>query len=316
MILSRFFSKSKPIVYLCLVGYISLVFWWNAIRLSHPLSWATLSKYFLLLFLFFGVNFIVKRNKINYKNTFAVFVFSMLVMAVPTSYLDYNLLIACIFLVLGLRRLISLKTQIEPKKKIFDAALWFFVASMFQPYLILMIILVFLGVLQYTLYDTKNLFIPILAWACGGIFFSTYMLLTTNEWHFFYENYTNFGWSNIDLIWHNNKMFLSICCLFTLFVLVKVYLISTKAQLTFKNSILIIFLTFILSLVGWLFSNQNELTGIAISFIPLSMLAGLSLEAKFKPIIKEIILWVLILVTFYSSFGLSSYQLSKVFSVL
>lgn len=301
MILSRFFGKSKPIAFLFLVLYISLLFWWNAIWFSHPLNWAIFGKYFLVLFIFFGVNFIVKRNKINSKNTFAAFVFSMLCMAIPQFYLNFDVLIPSFFVILGLRRLISLKTQIEPKKKIFDAALWFFVASLFQPYLTLLVLLVFLGVLQYTLYDAKNIFIPLIAWACGSLLFTAYQLWKTDEWIFFYDVYTNFGWNNLSLIWKNNIIFLCILIPFVLFVLWKVNLISSKAQLAKKYSLLFIVFSFFIILAGWLYSNKSEITGMAVSFIPLSMLAGSSLETKFKPIIKEIILWLLILVSIYSS---------------
>lgn len=292
MMLSRFFGKSKPFVFLCLIGYLSLGFWISAMRSSLSLNWAVIGKYVVLISLLFGVNFIVKRNKINKQNAFAVFVFTMLSTFFPDFYLDFAYLIPAFFVVLGLRRLISLKTQIEPKKKIFDASLWFFIACIFQPFLLPLVLLVFLAVIQYTLYDPKNLLIPFIAWICGGLFFTAFQLWKTDEWIFFYELYTGFGWNNFSLIWQENTVFISAFTILSLFVLFGISKVINSAALALKTSLVMVLFAFIFILLGWMLSNQNTIAGLAIAFIPLSMLAGKSLEIKIKPILKEGLLWL------------------------
>lgn len=303
MVLSKFLSKSKPFVFLILGLYISIHFWFSAVQLSTTINFVDVGKYSLLLVLFFGVNFIVKRNKINQQNTFATFSFAMLATFFPAFFLDVNYLIPAFFLTLGLRRLISLKSQIDSKKKIFDASLWFFVASLFQPYLLLMMLLVFLGILQYTLYDPKNLFIPIIAWVCGGLFFTAYQLWQTGEWMFFYEYYTGFGLNDFASIWQSNQLALSMLIPFVLFVLFITSRVISKAQLALKTSLILLLFTFVFILFGWMFALENQVGGLALAFIPLSMLSGCSLEVNLKPILKEIILGLLLIVSVASFFS-------------
>lgn len=302
MVLSKFFSKSKPFVFLILGLYISIHFWFSAAQSSASIKFVDAGKHSLLLVLLFGVNFIVKRNKINQQNAFAAFSFAMLATFFPAFFLDVNYLIPAFFVVLGLRRLVSLKTQVDSKKKIFDASLWFFVASLFQPYLLLLMLLVFLGILQYTLYDPKNLFIPIIAWVCGGLFFTAYQLWQTDEWMFFYSFYTDFGWSDFSAIWQANQLALGLLLPFVLFVLFLTSLVINKAQLALKTSLILLIFTFVIIVFGWMYSRQSHVGGLAIAFIPLSMLAGCSLEVSIKPILKEIILGLLLLVSIASFF--------------
>lgn len=302
MVLSKFFSKSKPFVFLSLAIYISIHFWLSAIQSSAPVKYVDAAKYSLLILLFLGINFIVKRNKINQQNAFAAFSFSMLATFFPAFFLDFNYLIPAFFVVLGLRRLISLKTQIDTKMKIFDASLWFFVASLFQPYLLLLMLLVFLGILQYTLYDPKNLFIPIIAWVCGGLFFTAYQLWRTDDWLFFYEFYTDFGWNDFSAIWQANQLAFCMLVPFGLFVLFVTSMVINKAQLALKTSLILLIFAFVFMLFGWMYSNQSHVGGLAIAFIPLSMLAGSSLEIRIKPVLKEVILGLLLLISIASFF--------------
>jgi hypothetical protein len=300
MVLSRFFSKSKPIVFLSLVGYLSIHFWVHAFQASAQLGLIDVSKYVVLLLLFFGVNFIVKRNKLNRKNAYAALFFSLLCTTFPEFYLDLNYLFAAFFVILALRRLISLKTQMETKKKIFDSALWFFVACLFQPFLLPLVLLVFLGVIQYTLYDAKNLFIPIIAWACGGLFVTAFYLWKTDEFVLFYQTYSAFGWNDFKQIWQSHAVAICILIPFTLFVFVLISKVINKAQLSLKTSLFILILAFVFMLTGWAFSAQNHAAGLGIAFIPLSMLAASSIEIKMKPIIKETVFWLLLVVSLLS----------------
>ena len=202
---------------------------------------------------------------------------------------------------LGLRRLISLKTQIEPKKKIFDASLWFFAASLFQPYLVLLMLVVFYAVVEYTLYDAKNFFIPLIAWICGALFFTAFKLIQTDEWQFFYEAYTDFGWNNFRLIWQENPLFICIFSLFSLFILFSIFKIISGVALALKTSLNLILLSFIVVLVGWAFAEKTQIDALGIAVLPLSMLAGNVFQLKIKPVLKEV-LFLLLLVLSLSSF--------------
>ena len=300
--LSRFLGNSKPIVFLSLASYLSIHYWIDATATLNTSIFATIGKYLIILILFFGVNFIVKRNKINGTNAYAVFAFVMLITSIPSFYLDYSPLLAAFFVSLGLRRIISLKTQIDPKKKIFDASLWFFVASLFQPHLMLLMLVVFYAIIEYTLYDPKNFFIPLFAWLSGAFIFSAFHIINSDEWIYFYEKYQGFGWSNISLVWEVNRLFLSIYIIFSLFILIASSKILSKVALALKTSMLILIFTFLLISMGWFFTKQHDLSAIGVSLIPLSMLAGSVFQLKMKPVLKEALFAILIIFSFSSFF--------------
>jgi hypothetical protein len=50
----------------------------------------------------------------------------------PSVFNNSNLLVANFFLLLAIRRMISLQTLKAPKEKIFDASIWIFIASLFH----------------------------------------------------------------------------------------------------------------------------------------------------------------------------------------
>ena len=59
----------------------------------------------------------------------------------PSIWNDFNLLISNFFILLALRRLLSMHSAKAPKEKIFDASLWIFFASFFHFWSILFILL-------------------------------------------------------------------------------------------------------------------------------------------------------------------------------
>lgn len=290
MLVFKLFAKSKPLPFILLVLYLSFLFWWKTWEVYPGIYLYSFIKYFLLLAIFMGVNFIVKRNKITKKNTYTVFVFTMLWTGLPESFLQGSHLIAAFFVVLALRRILSLKTQLDAKKKIFDASLWIFIASLSMPSTILLLLFIWVAVLQYTIYDLKNLLIPILAWLCGALFFTAFQLWKTDEWVLFYEIYPALQWNDFPWIWKNytgKVLFLLFYILMGLWV---TNLHIRKASLALKTSLQLVILSFIVLTLGWMFSHQSSWIGYGLACIPLSILVAKGFELKFKLILKEILL--------------------------
>ncbi len=93
-------------------------------------------------FLFFLVSmflvvFIVTKNKLTQKNSFVALYFFILISLFPQTLADHKIIIANGFILLSYRRIFSLETKLNMKKKYFDAALWLSIATLFYMWSIL-----------------------------------------------------------------------------------------------------------------------------------------------------------------------------------
>ena len=152
--LASFFKKSKPINFLIVGVFMAIYFIMaNFFKNNEILSWQYIGKKigYLITYLLVMVilNFIVKRNGISKKNTFTIFIFGIITMLLLPVLKADELFISALFVLLALRRVISLKSGLEIKKKIFDASLWVGVASLFYPLSIYFLILPFVGIFYF-----------------------------------------------------------------------------------------------------------------------------------------------------------------------
>ena len=134
--LTSFFGKSKPAHFLILGALIALGFVWSSFRdSSNGFEVSALPQMALML----GViilsvillNFIVSKNHLTQTNAYAIFFYSCFITMLPIIFLNSEIIWANVFLLLALRRIISLRKDTNSKKKILDAAIWITVASLF-----------------------------------------------------------------------------------------------------------------------------------------------------------------------------------------
>ena len=123
------------------------------------------------------LNFVTKRNGLSKDSAYTVFFYFLFTISFPTVFNEIDLVFANFFVILALRRLISLQTLKLPKEKIFDASLWIFVAALFHFWCILLIVLVFISILFHVSRDYRNWVLPFLAFFCVLVFLFAYALL-------------------------------------------------------------------------------------------------------------------------------------------
>ena len=85
----------------------------------------------------FLVVFIITKNKLTQKNSFAALYFFIFISLMPQTLTDHKIIIANGFILLSYRRIFSLETKLNMKKKYFDAALWLSIATLFYVWSIL-----------------------------------------------------------------------------------------------------------------------------------------------------------------------------------
>lgn len=187
------FKKSTPLNY-SLVVILILVFFFM-FQIKDP-SWVTsyflaFQKVSLLCFIlasFFMINFIVKKNGLSKDNGYAILFYLLFLLFFPTIFNNPNVIYANFFILLALRRLISLQSLKASKEKIFDASFWIFVASLFQFWSVLFLILVFISIVFHVSRDYRNWVLPFIAFlAVAVLFYMTSLIFHIDAIAFFQE---------------------------------------------------------------------------------------------------------------------------------
>ena len=163
--ITSIFNKSKPINFV-IVFFITLLAFLTA-RTNTVIEPLTISSVFrqmgLFLFCYISilvVNFIVSKHSLTKKSNYEILLYSLFLLAIPQTTLNTNMLFANFFILLSLRRIISLRSFISPEKKLFDAAFWISIATLFFFWSVLFFILIFIALLLYTDNKVKHWIIP------------------------------------------------------------------------------------------------------------------------------------------------------------
>ena len=134
--IASLFSKTRPINYALVLIMLFSCFFVYQIRLSNELFttgdlFAKIGVFVLLLLSFFLLNFISLKNALTQNDNYAILLFLVFILLFPSVVNNLKIVLSNVFLLLALRRLISLKTLNSSKEKIFDASFWIFISAIF-----------------------------------------------------------------------------------------------------------------------------------------------------------------------------------------
>ncbi|RED48922.1 DUF6427 family protein [Seonamhaeicola aphaedonensis] len=163
--ITSIFSKSKPVNFIIVFFIMFLAFIVARIELiKETLSLFYITKQLGLLFIcYFTIlllNFIVSKNSLTKLNNYEILLFSLFLLLIPSTTLNANILFANFFMILGLRRIMSLRSQRNEKGKLFDAAIWISIASLFYFWAILFFLLILLALAFYADNNIRHWIIP------------------------------------------------------------------------------------------------------------------------------------------------------------
>jgi hypothetical protein len=125
--------------------------------------WQEVGMFLILVLSVFILNFISGRNELTGRNAYKSILFAGFLCMFSAALQNNDVIIANLFLLLALRRILSLKSQRETVKKIFDATLWIGVASLFYFWSILFLFVVYFGLLVHVGHRFKNWLVPLVA---------------------------------------------------------------------------------------------------------------------------------------------------------
>lgn len=302
------FKKSTPLNF-SLVVILMLVFF--LIYQFQDLSWTNslflilkkVALFCILLASVFITNFVVKKNGLSKDSTYTIFFYFLLLLFFPSVLDNTNLIVSNFFILLALRRLISLQSLKASKEKIFDASLWIFLASLFHFWSIIFIVLVFISIIFHVSRDYRNWFLPFIAFFTAAILFLLYAaVFNVNVIEYITRSVTTDF--SIDYFTNNyqNAAF-SIYATIALFFVISMFAtLSNRPQLlhvSFKK----IIASFFIGIVIFLISSNKSNDLLLFTFAPLAIMATSHIEIVQLKLKQEIVLFVFILCSLFAFFS-------------
>ncbi|RTY85248.1 hypothetical protein EKL97_01150 [Flavobacterium sp. LS1P28] len=305
--ITSIFRKSTPLNF-SLVVILMLVFF--SIYQFQDLSWVNsffsiLNKAGLFCFVVASVfitDFVAKKNGLSKDSTYTIFFYFLLLLFSPTIFDNTNLIISNFFILLALRRLISLQSLKASKEKIFDASLWIFLAALFHFWSIIFIVLVFISIIFHVSRDYRNWMLPFIAFFIAGIMF----LLFATVFNLNVVDYVlksvkiNFKIDYFTTNYQNGA--LSIYATIALFFLVSMFAtLSNRPQLV-HTSFKKIVASFFIGVLIFLISSNKSSDLLVFTFAPLAIMATSHIELPQLKLKQEMVLFVLIACSLFAFF--------------
>jgi len=297
--LTSLFRKSTPLNYTLVFITVTVFFsMYQFGRLSAANAEGNLfEKLGLLLVILFSVftaNFIVKKNALSRKSAYTVLLYAMFLVFFPSLFNNPNLILSNFFILLALRRLVSLHSLKASKEKIFDASLWIFVAALFHFWSILFIVLVFISIIFHAASDYRNWILPFMACAAILALFALYAFMFDPSVieHFQAKTQTNLS---IDYFTDQTQnIALSAYAVMALyFTMAMIYTLSNRPvqlQSSYKQIVFSFFIGVIIFLISPVKSNDLLVYTIA----PLAFMGTAVIEYKPPTVKEDVILAVVI----------------------
>jgi len=297
--ITAIFNKSKPInlvlTSLMLIFGFLLVQFQTTEALSVSTFFYKVGLVLLAILSALVVDFIVKKNAISGQNSFVVFFFALFFFHFWNSNSDFRLILANFFILLALRKIISLKSQLATTKKIFDAALWICIASLFHFWSILFLLVLYLGIVIYASNYYKNWLVPLVSAFVVFMIVSGYELVVNNRFFNFLNTSISVDYSGV-----NSYFNWVIGTFFTMILIVSLIFLPSRIRVKLqknKLSYLILIIALITALVLFLISPNKSSAMLIFLYFPLASLFTSFFEKISKPIIQSVLLYSMFLVS-------------------
>lgn len=297
--LASVFSKTRPFNYL-VIGILSLVFFIlkTISTASVHATWVYYAEELGLFLLVFGsiflTNFIALKNGLTKGNNYALLLFFVFLLFFSSVFQNKNIIISNFLLLLALRRLISLKSLLSTKEKIFDASFWILLAALFHFWSIFYIVLVFIAIILHVSKDYRNWIIPFIALlAVTILFFLANSLLDNGLMStLLSKTYISFDFYYFDNVYQ--RIALAVFTSISLFAFVlHVFDIPNKA-LNMQSSHKTILFSFILGVGIYVLSANKNNGSLAFCFAPLAIIGANFIEKIENNWVKEIVVYSLL----------------------
>ena len=198
--ITSIFNKSKPIN-LIIVFFITVLAFLSARSetVINPITTAYIFKqgfiFLICIVTILVFHFIITKNSLTKDNYYEILIFSLFLLTFVQTTSNSSIIVSNFFVLLGIRRVISLRSQKSVKKKLFDAALWVGVASLFYFWAVLFFAVIILSLILYTDNNLRHWILPfvgiatvfIIAMSISVIFYDDFYQIFNASYHISYD---------------------------------------------------------------------------------------------------------------------------------
>lgn len=306
--LTSFFSNSKPIQYFLLsalfvVGYFMLVYFGYLAGTNVRSLWEYLFIAALGVFLLLLLDFIIRKNGITQPNTYALFFFTFGLLLVLNNHTSPQEMLTLLFVLLALRRIISIKSSKNIEKKILDTSLYLSIASYFEVWILLLFVFLYLAIFQKNDSNWRFYFMPLVGIFVFVVLYTTgFLILQKPEVPFYIWT----GTFDLHLtVFENDKSLVLPSIILTSLLLAIGYRLATLQRLQKKEKKMayLIIVYAVISFCIYLFSANVQIAFTLVLPASAILLAN-AIEAKgrsFKSVsfwAREVFLWGWLLLPF------------------
>lgn len=295
--ISSIFGKTKPISTILLLSFLFVLYWTAHIFLfktvfSTNSIFAHVGILAVLLLSLTVVNFIVSKNKITETNSYAILLYCLFIVVFPETLAHGSIVFCSLFLLFGLRRLISIKSLQDVKSKIFDASFWIAISSLFYDWALLFLILVYIAIYLYEPKNFRNwLVAPVALFAFGMILWAM-TLITGNEDYInnHYSFMVDFN-QNFWVDWRGNAKFILyiFTVIFTgIYAMLKIGKVGSGRIVTLR----FLGIAFGIGLLSTLIGSRFGIAPILFTFLPVAVFFTNYFESIKREKIREILLFL------------------------
>jgi hypothetical protein len=284
------FKKSTPLNYALIVFLVLFFFFIYQIQDTSWMSSGVLLlkkglAFLVVLASIFLTSFIGKRNGLTKDSSYTAIFFLLLLLFFPTILNNLNILLANFFILLALRRLISLQSMKASKEKIFDASLWIILASLFHFWCILFLILAFISIIFHVSRDYTNWVLPFIAFFTVAIFFTFFTSIFGINTVVYLQKSTQISLA-IDYFTNSTQnLALSIYVSVALFFVFSMFITLSHRPSILQTSYKKIVASFFIGVMVFLLSANKSSDLLLLTTAPLAILASAHIEysqTKFK----------------------------------
>lgn len=301
--ITSIFKKSKPINFIIVFFITLLAFITAKLNLaSESLDVAFIFRQIgLFLFCFASVlvvNFIVSKHSLTKKNSYEILLFSLFLLAITETTNNTNILFSNFFILLSFRRVISLRSMITPEKKLFDAALWISIATLFYFWAILYFVMIFAALFLYADGKVKHWLIPFVGVLSVFVIAISVSILINDNYLGVFKSLPDVSY---DFSKYNSAKFLiAITTLISFGIWSSLFYIKSikSKKKDFRPSFKIVFLSVVISFIVVILAPNKNGSEFLFLFAPLAIIITNYIETIEDKWFREFFLLTLIIVPF------------------
>ncbi|WP_431157030.1 DUF6427 family protein [Winogradskyella poriferorum] len=292
------FNKSKPINFIIVLAFVLVLFSISNFELffgNLNTLFSTLTRVLVVVFLVFLLDFIVSKNNLTQRNSYAILVFGVALGVFPEIINNINLLLANVFILFALRRILSLSSNKQVKKKLFDASFWIALATLLYFWAILFFAIIIVALIYYSQNDLRNVLIPLVGVATVAMLLLGYNII----FHDAYIRPSNFErFSSLDYTSYNSlENIFKLTILFTAFIWTIIYFFRslTDKNNKLKPSYFIVAWTSIIGILIAIISPYKDGSEFVFFIAPFAIIMANYIEAISEKWFKEVFVGIFIL---------------------